>query len=161
MKTTIYLLLAALVLGLPAAALAFDCSSARPLPCDGTPVSNTINLPPELTFAHCGGSTPFKHQLYTLTLAAPAIVTLTLSSSVVGVSELVVFDGCAENQCVAQSPFNTPHITTACLPAGTYTVAVVYLVEALISYDLTATCATCDPIEAEQDQWGGVKALYR
>ncbi len=160
MKTLTYLMLAVLAFGLPAAVLAFDCSSARDLPCDGVPVSNTLSMPPEVTFTHCGGTTPWKHQLYTLTLASPAIVTLTLSSSVVGVAELVVFDGCDETQCVAQSPINTPHITTDCLPAGTYTVSVVYLVEALIPYDLTATCESCDPVAAEQGEWGGVKALY-
>ncbi len=155
------LLIAALAAALiPTAAAAFDCSQAEDLSCFARAVPGTINMPPESTFTPCDQGNNWTHKLYTVTLANPAELTVTYSGMSAGTAPIYVYAGCDENDCVAVGdPFSNT-LTTDCLPAGTYTVALSYLVDAIISYELSTDCVSCEPVAAEDRAWGGVKGLY-
>jgi hypothetical protein len=115
-KSTI--LLALLALCVPAASLTYDCISTEPIICDGIAISQSINAPPEYVFTHCGASSLWLHKAYTLTLTSESIVSLTVAGMAASASTLIVFSGCDQNQCVAQSPTGLPQITTNCLQPG-------------------------------------------
>jgi hypothetical protein len=161
MIRTATVLLTVLALSLPATALAFDCSEAVPLPCDGTPLSGLINMQPETTFIPCNLTSNWSSKLYTVVLTQPSILTASFTGMSGSSAEIFVYDGCNESLCVAASDPGQSTVTTDCLVAGTYTVSVTYLIAALFSYQISATCESCDPVAAELDAWGGVKALYR
>jgi hypothetical protein len=142
-------------------ASAFDCSGAVPLTCNGPALGGTTGIPPELTFTHCGGTTPYKHKLYSLVLASDQEVTITLTGSAASFVEMAIFDGCNENACQVVSPPNSSVLPPICLEAGTYTVALTYQVDVVASYDISAACVSCEPVAAEVQAWGEIKAGYR
>ncbi len=154
-------LLAVVALSLPAAAMAFDCINAVPLYCDQAPVSGTINMQPEVGFIPCDQTIQWTSKLYTITLTQPSILTVTFTGMSGSSAELYIYDGCDESLCVAVSEPGLATVATDCLDAGTYTISLSYLIAALINYQISATCESCDPVAAEFDAWGGVKALYR
>jgi len=161
MTPTATVLFAVVALSLPVAALAFDCSEAVPLPCDGTLLSGMINMHPETGFIPCDQTSIWTSKLYTITLTQPSSLTVSFTGMGGSSAELYVYDGCDESLCVAVSDPGLSTVTTDCLVAGTYKVSLTYLIAALFNYQISATCESCDPVDAEHDAWGGVKALYR
>lgn len=140
---------------------AFDCSGAVPLTCNGPTVAGTIGIPPQIDFAQCGNTTPVHHKLYTLTLATAQEVTVSLTGSAASFVEMVLFDGCDENACLAVSPPFSSVLPPVCLEAGTYTVALHFLVDVVASYEISATCESCVPVAQESGTWSAVKSSYR
>jgi len=152
---------ACIFLMMASSALAFDCSSSVPLVCNGPAESGTIGLPPEVTFSDCGGATSFKHKLYTLTVASAQSITVSVTGVAASVVEVVVFNGCDENACVASSPPNSSVLPPTCLVPGTYTIALKYLVEAVMDYEISVDCVDCVPVVVEERTLGTIKAQYR
>lgn len=155
------LLLCLCLLACAGAASAFDCSGAVPLTCNGPTLGGTIGIPPELTFNQCGGTTPYKHKVYSLVLASDQEVTIALTGPAASFVEMAIFDGCNENACQVVSAPNSSVLPPLCLEAGTYTVVMTYLVEVVASYAISVSCVSCEPVASEVQAWGEIKAGYR
>ncbi len=61
-----------------------------------------------------------KHKLYTVTLATAQELTVTLAGSGASFVEVVLFDGCDENACLAVSPQFSSVLPPVCLEPGLY-----------------------------------------
>ena len=92
-RSIIALLFVAMI---PSYAVAFDCSGAVPLICNGPALNGTIGIPPELPFTQCGGTINYQHKLYSLNLTSAQEVTISLTGSATSAVEMVVFDNCDE-----------------------------------------------------------------
>jgi len=73
-------------------------------------------------------------------LASPKEITVSVTGAAASVMEVVVFGGCDENACIAQSPPNSSVLAPVCLDAGTYTVGLRYGVDAIMGYEVSLHC---------------------
>ena len=159
MKTlTLTLVLSLLIAG---SALAFDCSTAETLECNGPALSGTIGISPEITFPPCGATTSYKHKIYRLSVTSPQEISVTLTGAASTNVQLVVFENCDENACVAQGLPNSPTLDGVCLPVGDYTIGMSYLIEAVMPYEISLACTPCNPVPVEAPSFGALKSCYR
>jgi hypothetical protein len=150
-----------LVLAAPLSAQALDCTGIPDLVCDGPALQGTIGLQPEADYMTCGDTFPHHYKLYSVTLASAQEITVSVTGSAASVMEVVVFGGCDENSCLAQSPTGALVLAPVCLEAGTYTVGLRYGVDAVFGYEILMQCVACEPVGAERQPWGTIKSTFR
>ncbi len=153
------LLVIAISLMIAGSALAFTCADEA-ITCDGSILSGTIGIPPQQTFPPCNETTGYNHKVYNLSLATAQEITVTVSGPPTGSMQIIVFENCDETTCLARTAVGAGTLNL-CLPAGQYTVALSYLIEAIMPSEISMTCLDCIPVPVEIPTFGSIKSYYR
>ena len=151
----------AISLMIAGSSLAFDCSSSETINCNGPTLAGTIGIGPEISFPQCGTTTNYIHKIYDLTLATAQDISVTVAGAAAPFVQIVVFENCDENACLAQTEPGVTTLDGLCLPAGEYTIALFYLIEAVMDFELSMTCTPCEPVPVEIPSFGAIKSYYR
>ena len=157
------ILLGALAPALSANAQSLDLTMTIDLYCGNPPVSGQLSTGWNVATVPslCGGSvmTGGSADAYGVNLLVPSQVTVTAVSF--GLEVTMLQYPYTANDCVAGSLFYPNPTVTACLPAGYYSILLSSPLRVLTPYEVSITCAPCEPVATETRDWGSLKSLFR
>jgi hypothetical protein len=153
-----------LLLAIPAGAQFLNLTMTTDLYCGDPPVVGQVNTGWNVatTGDLCSAlvTTGGTVSAFGVNLTGPTEITVTAIGNPL---QLTILQGppYTANGCVVFSPLMANPTLTVCLPAGYYPIELSTAVNALIDYQISVTCAPCEPVAEQAQAWGGLKSMFR